>query len=82
MCPWCLGEGDLLYSPAKRLVMASKSKRKRAKTLPCRKRPSFCWPCAFLAGIISEELAARLQDAHFALPAPLSLQQARRWPRP
>jgi hypothetical protein len=72
MRPWCLEKGDLLYSPGRRIVMASKSKRKRAKRLPCGKRPSLCRHCAFLVGIISIELLERLGDPHFTLPAPLA----------
>jgi hypothetical protein len=56
MRPWCLAKGDFLYSPGKQIVMVSKSKRKRAKRLPCGKRPSLCRNCAFTTGIISIEL--------------------------
>jgi|HubBroStandDraft_4_1064222.scaffolds.fasta_scaffold12044_4 hypothetical protein len=37
-----------------------------------------CRNCAFTGGIISKNLALRLQDPDFTLAAPLTLQQARR----
>ena len=68
-------EGKFLYSPAGRIVLASKSKRKRAMSLPCGKRPSLCWVCGPGAGIVSPELAVCLQDPHFTLPAHLTREQ-------
>jgi hypothetical protein len=82
MSPWCLEQGDFLYAPGKQLVMVSKSKRQRVKKLPCRKRPSLCRHCAFVAGIISIELLEHLVDPHFTLPAPLIREEARLWTPP
>jgi hypothetical protein len=82
MRSWCLKEGDFLYAPGKRLVMASKSKRKRARRLPCRKRPSLCRHCAFVTGIISIDLLEHLVDPDFTLPAPLTREQAKLWVPP
>jgi len=79
MCLWKLKEGDFLYSSGKELIMASKSKRKRAKRLPCWKRPSLCCMCGVTRRIISIKLAARLQDPHFTLPDPLPRKKAKRW---
>jgi hypothetical protein len=61
------------------MLMASKSKRKRAKSRPCGKGSSLCWWHGIIDRVVSEELAANLQDLEFALPAPLTLEQAMRW---
>lgn len=82
MCLRPLERGYFLYSPSKRLVMASKAKRKRARSLPCGKRPSLCWLCGATNDIISPELAARLLDPDFTLPAPLTREQAKLWTVP
>src|SRR6266852_2619740 len=78
MCPF-RSKGDFLYSPGKRLVMVSKSKRKRAKSLPCGKRPWLCRTCGCARHIISLKLEEHLREALFALPAPLPRRKAKRW---
>lgn len=72
--------GDFLYSRNKGMVILTKSKRKRAKDLPCGRGPSLCWAHGLAYGIISDDLAFSLQDdPDFALPQPLTIEAATRW---
>ncbi len=78
----CFKEGTFLYLPGRELLILDQRARKRARQHNCGERHSLCLLCALLGGMISIELAERLQDADFTLPAPLTGEQARLWAPP
>jgi hypothetical protein len=82
MRPWRLTEEDLLVPSSIQWVILDENSRTKARNCRCGEGPYLCRNCAFTGGIISKDLALRLQDSDFALTAPLTLQQARRWTPP
>ncbi|SRR6266700_4184591 len=82
MSYFCFEEGAFLYLPGRELLILDLRGRNRARRHNCGKRHSLCLSCAFLGGMISSELAERLQDHDFTLPTPLTRQQARLWKPP
>jgi hypothetical protein len=74
----CFKEGSFLFLQGRELLILDQHARRRAKRYNCGEQHSVCLFCAMRRGMISPDLAERLQDPHFALP-PLTLEQARRW---
>lgn len=82
MSMWCFKEGVFLFLPASELLILDRRARRRARQHNCGERHSVCLSCALLGGMISSELAERLQDPGFTLPAPLHRRKAKRWKPP
>src|SRR5712692_3099214 len=82
MCLRPLERGYFLFLPGKEQVLLGKKARKRARHYWCGERYSLCWLCGVTRDIISPELAVRLLDPDFTLPAPLTREQAKLWTPP
>ncbi|SRR6266851_3780306 len=82
MSYFCFIEGAFLSLPGRELLILDQRARKRARQHNCGERHSLCLSCAIQGGMISSELAERLQHPDFTLPAPLTREQARLWTSP
>jgi hypothetical protein len=74
--------GEFLFLSRKGEVTLTRSARQTARERYCGELHARCLLCGIKDTIISEELALALQNPEFALPAPLTREQARRWKPP